>query len=712
MAFENLQPVPSSSSSRPKVISDPFDHLPVLLSRVRRLIRETDHGRGILSDADTIIQKLKEVHRSLSVLNLVHNRYLIAVAGPQGAGKTSAMKWLYGIPDAYLPINATTGERLPVMLVEHEEDTFKAFVHQYDVESGVIERTSVSAATCKETAMSPGPDDIIVELAVPPRFFGEPNVGFLLLAGVERSTSTHVILAQQVVPSAATALICVDDGLVSRGSVKDEVKRIREEIQQGSEAQILYALTKPRGGEHTEQTVETLKERFDISDERRVVVITAPETEEEYSPPTWRDPLRDGVARYADLPATQRRAQVKALRRGIRALEDKIGALESQLELHHADLQEKDYGEVKPLLREFDEAVHDQRKSLEKALKKELELHAKEAQRAADSYIVERGLLEKLKRPFASPVKKRKTVEDRIHETWESASPEGPKLPVLNGLESTIKKSLLPHEENSSKAPQEGAAKESGLRRSPPEIDMGPVEDSTGSNGESESESNLKETVIRDVHALMIEGSDNTLSDNFRTNIQAIPALGLEAVRIAYASETGVGVTPDGTVTIDREAAPDLFKKVEETRESGKGVLKGVLIMLGMDVAPDAELDILKDLGGAVGVPAGNPALAAAVLALGVGYVAFSVHKMVQEEDLNESEVMGRVLGRIAERTKLNVLGTYDEYMYVIRKRIKNNLHSRLNLDAGFSDHFNMLRLKGDVQSATRDIRRALPSHY
>lgn len=329
------------------------------------MLQEVRVGSSVLDDADDIKQGLREAYRALKVVNMVNGQNLIAIAGPQGAGKTSTVKWICDLPDGYLPIGTVTGEKLLVLIIEQDKDSIDPFAHRYHPDSGKMTIEEISKEKCRETAGSPDLNDIAVEIRVPSRFFEAEGRGFLLLPGVQRKSDMHVRLARHVLPSATTALICIDDAQLAKGSVDEEFTSVRDGMEV-EETHLIYALTKPRGGEKTKEAAQTLRDRFS-ADEDQVVVVGPPHAdgEEDSSSLEWTDRLRHAVDQYVAVPHEERREQLDTLRELLDNLEGTMETPRENLRQAQARASRTEREQAQSLLKEFDKKVRLQREILD-----------------------------------------------------------------------------------------------------------------------------------------------------------------------------------------------------------------------------------------------------------------------------------------------------------------------------------------------------------
>lgn len=683
-----------------------YDRVQPLISSLRKLIRETRVGKSIIDEDEEIRSGLEEVHRTLSVVSMVSDQYLIAVAGPQGSGKTTTMKWLYGIPDGYLPIGGVTGERLPVMIVEHNRDSFKASAYRYKPERGEINKTPVSKEECLGTAKSPGEDDIAVELKVPSRLFRSENCGFLLLPGVQRKSDVHIRLARRVLPSAATALVCVNDGLLAGGSVDDEIKSVRDGMTVGN-TRLIYGLTKPRGGEKTESAMRTLRNRFEIDEEERVFAIEAPDLrdQEHARMPDWGRDLREAIDQHASVPNDQRKAQLDTLRDILDDLDRSLDSLRKNLRRAQAGASQTERNEVRPILDEFDEQVERQRERLDDNLEEALSSYLGPAVERFRDEIQDESLWEKLKNLVRSgSLGKKRDFQHLIRKAWEEARPEGPVGAIADGLNATAQQTL-----SSKRSVPRLEGREGRNQHSSPTDLLTPAERRNSAKGQN-TDLLLDDETTKDIRYLISSQKVENPSDQLQKSVRAIPAVALESVRMRLALEIEASSEVESASEEEyREAAGRLTENWKETRESGKGVLKGVAAMLGADYAPDAELDILTDMAATMGGEASMAALGPVVAVIAGGYGVATVVKTLRQEDMRRDGIGREVFNRISNRTRIEILEKYDRYMEDIRRSLEDRVRERHNLGTKFRDRESIKAKVGSVEKSVRELEKSLP---
>ena len=549
----------------------------------------------------------------------------------------------------------------------------------------------------------------MVEIAVPRRVFDIPGHGFLLLPGVEQGDSFHVRLAQRVLPTATTALMCVDSGLLARKTVDDEVRRIRNEMQIG-DTKILYAVTKPQSKEKAASTVATIQDRFDVLDEQRIATIFPPNDRGDIS---WRNQIREAIRDYGQIPQTRRDAKNKALRTTLYDLEDHLAVIEEKLDRKKVKIRSDRRSSIGALLEEFDKAAEVQRKELEKDLDKKLSTYCEEAKDAVARRIRSEGTGNKIKRFFQAPLSERIDFQDMVRCEWEQIDDHGPAGVIMNTLNS-VSQQFLPRKDG---LPQIGRSASEDL----PELSKVERKDKMiGSLVLADREGEeVSPDMVHDVRYLMVapkNSKQNNIekrSDHFPLNVRMVPALALETMRVAFVANSldGVTIGQEGAETaLDEALSPDsLTEEVLNTREQGKGILKGIGAMVGLDVLPDGELDLVKEIVVAAGGTVKMAYLGPAVGALAATYAGFALIKSVRQHDINRDGAAQIAFERITSRTKENVLSVYDDYMAHVRRHMEQVVRKKLKVDREFADYYNVRAALIGVETSIRETKQRIP---
>ena len=87
-------------------------------------------------------EQITRALRKIVIANEVADRYIIAVAGLQGVGKTTLMKNYYNLDDSFMNIALGRGERLPVFLTE-DSTVAKPVLYVYELEKKIKNTFSI-----------------------------------------------------------------------------------------------------------------------------------------------------------------------------------------------------------------------------------------------------------------------------------------------------------------------------------------------------------------------------------------------------------------------------------------------------------------------------------------------------------------------------------------------------------------------------------------
>lgn len=175
-------------------ITDPVALLGEINERLRRLLDAT--GKMYKNNHPSV-KRLQNILRQTTILQMLQNEHVVAVAGAPGAGKSTLMRLIYDLnqPDtAFISGRTGRGERLPIWIREMEnisKPSACVYVYRWsDEPNRQIEAIPIgSAEDFAQVAHDPQTDDncvnIMLELQVPCKMFESGNCGFLLLPGFE-----------------------------------------------------------------------------------------------------------------------------------------------------------------------------------------------------------------------------------------------------------------------------------------------------------------------------------------------------------------------------------------------------------------------------------------------------------------------------------------------------------------------------------------------
>jgi len=720
--------MPLSFDDEQKSFSLPTSEAHSLLPPLRRAIYAAERAGGIPEDSDAV-RKLKNANHALSITSHLDDLYLVAVSGRQGSGKTSLVQSLYGIPSDYLPTPEGTGEKIPVLVVEENRpgessDSFHAFVHRYH--HGQVLKEEVEADTARETALTGKRDSIMVELRVPLQVFGREKQGFLLLPGSEwnqdrqtgtRTTTTYTDLVRHVLPCAATALICVDSTRAAQRRTREEIRQVNEDLE-GVDP--LYALTKAdQSSDGNEELKTTLTDALNIDDSNRTIAVDNPpvsQPERTAQSKEWTENLTSALNRYTAAGSAHRRAQEREMSAIISDVRSALEDIEERIDILSARTEMRQDNSLEPCLDTFDEEVESVRNDLKRHLENRLLETGviSNAARRITNEIQDESFWSKAGRVVVGEsLSDRVDFQRMVDQAWEDQNPEHRILASLNSVvQSRIpRRPRLPgssNDEPSASLPEEDVSSQVGSlvlhQLQSEEGNQQPQSDERGQQLASLTKETLTNDTVGDIQALMnANSSRGGFSSSLVQSTRAIPAVALDAVRIGF-----VGQTHPSDVDDIVQGDSDPIDEMEGARGDSKRLLTLLGAMLGADYAPDAELDIIKDLliAGGVGEGAAATVAGPVVAALAAAYGTVSAIKLVNAQDIGRADAGRAAITRVAERTVENVLSEYDSYMADIRRRMKRQLEDQFGVGRSLAEKAN---LKKSVEDVRKEID-ALPT--
>ena len=355
------------------------------LKTLVRQLNSVNVATGYLSEEEReeFLPELHEALRACQMTSLIYGHTVTAVAGSQGAGKTTLIRELYGLDDSWLAGNEGQGERVPVMVLEDEAVTApQGFLYRWTDEVGTegMRGTPVSPAAFGNATRAWGGNTLeLPVLRVPVRHGGgRSNVGFMLLPGYEeindRNESWQAFMRLALV--AASACVLVTDGSLLAQHNDTILVDLKEQQLAGVEPVVAIAKTEKMAEERRAELRTTAAARFGVPEERTICTGSGNAAE-------WEAPLLAAVGRHGGVGAETRARQLQDLEKLGRVVGIVVNEARRAVRTS-ADLS--DDGEMLlDVLKELEDAVSATRSRYESGLSKALSDAAKAAGEAARS---------------------------------------------------------------------------------------------------------------------------------------------------------------------------------------------------------------------------------------------------------------------------------------------------------------------------------------
>lgn len=306
------------------------------------------------NDMKDVDLKLERSIKKLKLLSSIYDRYVIAVAGFQGAGKSTLMNsFLYDNPktaeESWFPLNLGVGENLPVLLTLNKDVAeTKAFVFEvnrytlknsYSAKTNIISREILNSAESRKIAIKPERNQLLLEVMIPvPKFFESikadeflTNISFLLLPGFEvidedmdEEKLFHQEYMRMSLAASATSIVVIDPKSIAQ---KDKEDTLKEIVLTFKNRKVLFNITR-EDSDSIDQALETIQDNYNISSE---YILTTGTKNREYTQEkvnNWRKKLIDITIKAKRNQENTEKSQVDLLKKIIKESSYAISELE------------------------------------------------------------------------------------------------------------------------------------------------------------------------------------------------------------------------------------------------------------------------------------------------------------------------------------------------------------------------------------------------
>lgn len=381
---------------------------------------------GALDDADkTLREALWHTLRKLEYLKLSQNRRLLTVTGNQGAGKTSLMKWFYGL-DNYLPDNIGRGETVPILITESDLDKPRGYVREFDSHRAKWVNHELSAESFRERAITGTGWDVWMELRVPARYFGpqgdEWAISLALLPGYEWNDQTISLddMLDTLLSLSISSIVVFRPDTFAR----DTSERMAQSLQAAYGAlRPLFVVSRGDTNPDLNEKIRVaIMEKFDVEDDRCIGT-----GDPLLFGDDWRDRLRDAIVKHSVVTSSRYALQVhtyKALCDEISSMGRAVVRSVRVMEEAHAQPKDEKQGKTETARRAYWEKSELLLDALRERLPRVLNGRKASADTAMTDWIkseynLTKNLLDHF-RPHS--LEDRKQLTQAIYRAWESAA--------------------------------------------------------------------------------------------------------------------------------------------------------------------------------------------------------------------------------------------------------------------------------------------------
>ncbi|MDM0010158.1 hypothetical protein QTI51_37285 [Variovorax sp. J22G73] len=701
----------------------------LLLNKLNAALLDLHAGSAVLSDPKLSLA-LKQALSQLIVAETMSKNWIIAVAGSQGAGKTTLVQALYGLasgPDSWLKPNEGRGEKMPVLVVE--DPACKIPQGTLRVLDRVGDRTALAtrdvkpaefhAAVCGEL-----PEVVLPVLLVPLRHFHREGQAMLLLPGyevIDRDNNAWQNLMRLALVGAAGCIVVTDE---TRMAGEQESAILRDMLAtQLNGMRPLVAISKTEGLASQPESVQRLKQRaadvFDIPSDRLDASVHCIGVADPDYALQWLPRLSAALRDISLGGSAARKTQLTRLES---VVSDDLGRVldlaRVRAQLHYA--VDEDVGGatevVKRFLEAFDGSRDELREEVRKAVSKLSQKHFDCARNELDRILPERheGLMNKFKGVLDTVSESQQQLESSVKDAWAMS---GPVLKRFAEETEGISKLAMGVPKSSAETPARIGSHTLAIdqSRQPAPAETRATERPDAVRPNADDIANLQ-ILFHDRYPVEQAGNEKSITKTNKTlerTIQLLPALTLEFLRTATLHPSLVGVDPK---TLQPLPAADLAASLEkvgqqfnQATELSKSIMRGVAVVMAVDVGVDGELNsvpaLINVLTGSGGAAAAAGTVASAVV--GVVAVAYLAHSALQEVRRHDGQVRSiahGMLHSIADGHQIHFMERVDEVLDRVRERLAQQLRRRYHLDEKLMTQDRLAKALSDVESHRREL--------
>lgn len=689
-----------------------------------KLIGEVEAHQDLpLENRSEVLTGLREVARNTMITSALFSSSLIAVAGPQGAGKTTLVKEIYGLSGGWLVPNMSRGEEVPVMIVEADVDSPEGVVYRLDVTGGVVQivQEELGVEEWARSLKRPTSSTMIHELRVPASFFQEPGRGLLLLPGYEvrKGEQPWQGLMRRALVASPGAIVVTDRQMLATDEADLLISDLRQACGDSVATTVCISRTESvSDAQMRADLVERAREVFDVPSTQVVLTGAGPGYID-----SWRAQLLmaiDDQPAAASARATQLQ-QLTALLSG--QLNDLLTQCRDARTIEALDPANNGYEEI---LGAFDASVASARRDYEALVTNALGSQMGRAESALHNLAKESGGYQGAWESFVNwvTIRSNEAARERnaaIVSCWNEASTESglsrQHADILRATQWSVANRALTSLPSQTEGPPAVAATSTS----------NPYAAQASTRYDIASMA-LPATIIQD--AQFLAGAEDgqspdglqTHSPDLVASVRFLPAAVLEALRVQMET-TDVRVERTSIVVTEPDSAT-LEEKLSHIAANRRALLTAGIAVLGIDVLADGTLNSVPALAGALqtfftGPAAAGGGAATAGAAAGVstafamtagGLMALgTTAALVQYANVSARREFDRgvsILIGARDLSREAALERFDTLMASARDRLESRLRGHLRVDEAVVNRLRLEKALADVASASEDVLR------
>lgn len=707
----------------------------LFLSGLNRALRDLRAAASVLKD-EKLDEALLPIMRRLLVAEVVGSTWVVAIGGSQSAGKTTLVRAMYELDrftDDWLPANEGLGEKLPILIQEAEGcNQPQGFLRKLSKGPGEddpfeVVDTPVQPSKFRDAVKGEDAEVMLPILKVPRRLFDRDGQALMLLPGYEpvhKKNQAWQEMMRQVLISAAGCVIVTDPTRLANQQELEIVKDwLANELR--TVVPIVVVSKTETYADQPDQLAQlrrTAAEVFGLPEEARDAGVICSGVDQPAYRDVWLPQVRSALRELSVGSSETRQVQLARLDALLtRDLQRVLVKIHARADVYAHVGSEGDGAKtsvVRDFLTIFDEETETLRREHRGEVEKAISIHFQDAGKNLKNRLISdhEGIWNKFGSVLDKFSEKQSRIDADVVAAWQSPGGILPRYVDAIGEVTRPKLRLRGTGSANQVSPSANALQQLGYV------------DGTG----AAMPSKFTEDKVQANLAVLLGSQRSSEPPPERTNaelestVRLLPAMALEYTRLAGLMPALVGVHP---VRLDNnlpqmdllESAKQVQGQFEQFREVSGALLKGIGLMLAVDVAADGQINTIPALLSALGLSgsdggaaAGGAAAAGSTVAsavagvVAVGYIAHAALKEVQRHDGQVSALAHAMLASIRDHHLVHFEAHFDDLIGQLRSHLVQRLRRRYKLDRRLMLQDRLTKALADVDALSYDLVEVL----
>jgi len=634
--------------------------------------------------------QIKQLLRKTLITEALNDRYIVAVSGLQGVGKTTLIKQLYDIPDELLPENLGRGEKLPILITEDNVNDIETIVISLEnnINGSSIKESKIDYSNFNRIAQFPEVNDVMLEIKVPITYFSGTKLSIALLPGFEnRDDYWEELIDHTLISSEAT--IFVLNEIKASDSYNEKI--MTKIINDYSDNKPIFCLTfADQSPDNNSSLIETMSVRLKIDDELDRIISTGTSKDMKE---VWIPSLINAIKKYAYSKKSYRYRQYENLRsiinNDLKKILDEVKDLVDDFRFDDM-FKELEYDK---LLKNYNEEMIKIKNLYKKKMGSHLNTHSKNAIIKASDYISNENKFKKLGRVIiGNDLKAMNEFCSKILELWNSSNEVNLMHYNYSALNEIIEQEV--------------------------KIIGGQFNNNiSGLNGsQNEIQSYIRYTDLlqndKDLFnniSYIYSNNDIGLKGDYYKTMKLIPVLALEFLKISMSSPEVIKLVEGYNNKRDENSLNRIIDNNNDLIEKSGKIITGIALVLGLDMA-DGTINTIPALASALGVSEGiaMSLITATTGIIAIGFVAISYLKQVNRLEFYDYYAAKKMIEDISTSQLMEFSSQLDDYFEIITEILKSKLREKYVITENTSRVENLIINIKEVESVSLFFREVL----